>query len=146
MLTLAYFIGILLVLFIVYKILGAVGLVQTRKKKLEKKEEQQAEEGLRDTVYFDPNFLVGKMEGYNALNSIAAQHALDLYNAIKGLGTNEEKVFAIFSRLKSKYNVAEVAYRYKYHFNRDLLTDLLNDLNDEEQVTLFDIINKKPVK
>ena len=146
MLTLAYFIGILVVLFVVYKILGAVGIIQTRKKKLRLASEEKAETALRATEYFDPNFLVGRMEGYAALNSVAAQHAQTLRNAIAGFGTNEEAIFAVFNRLKSKYNIAEVAYRYKYHFNRDLLTDLLDDLNDAEQVTLFNIINKLPVK
>ena len=146
MITVAYFIGILIVLFIVYKILGAVGLIKTQAKKKAEILKNEAATALRDAEYFSPTFLKGKYPPYVPLGNEAKLMAADLHKAMAGLGTNEERIFSTFGRMKSKYNISEVALCYKQGYNGDLLTDLLNDLNSSERVTLWGIISKLPEK
>ena len=146
MITLAYFIGILVILFIVYKILGAVGIIKTRAKKLKVKEEAKAETELRASEYFNPLFLKDKLSSYKPLKDSAKSAAHNLRNAMSGFGTNEEGIYTTFGRLKNKYNISEVSLYYLQEYKRDLLTDLLDELTAAEQVTLFDIINKLSVK
>jgi len=145
MITLAYFIGILIVLYIVYKLLGKVGIIKTAAKRKEEKAEVIAETELRTSEYFDPMFLKDR-DGYSPLKSLAAKYATDLRDALRGMGTNEEKIFTTFGKLTSKWNISEVALNYQVKYERDLLTDLLNDLTEAEQLTLFNIIDKLPVR
>jgi hypothetical protein len=146
MLTLLYIAAFMIALFVVYKILAAIGLVTTRKEKIEEKEEKEAETQLRESDYFSPTFLKDKTSQYVPLGNAAKQAAVDIRAAVVGLGTNEEKIFTTFGRLKSKWNISEVSLCYKQGYNRDMLTDLLNDLNDEERLTLFNIVKKLPEK
>lgn len=146
MVTIAYIIGILVVLFIVYKILAGVGLIKTAKKKKEEAKKEEVAEELRTMDYFDPLFLQGKSGWTKIGSSRAAQYAADFRNMMRGLGTNEEGIYSVFGRLKNKYNISEISFEYTGKYNRDLLTDLLNELTDAEQVTMFDIIDKLPEK
>jgi hypothetical protein len=43
-------------------------------------------------------------------------------------------------------NISEISLQYRKGYNRDLLSDLLNDLTEKEQLTLWNIINKLPEK
>ncbi len=145
MMTIAYLIAIVIVLFIVYKILTAVGLIKTAAKRRELKAETAAESELRDMDYFNFNILKGN-KTYKPLGDPAKQYAYDIHKALKGWGTNEERIFTTFGKLNNNLNIAEVALCYKQGFNADMLTDILNDLNDNEKLDLFNIINKLPNK
>ena len=145
MITIAYFIAIVIVLFVVYKFMAKIGLVKSRSKKLQEKAIATAESELRTLEYLDPMILENRPAAYVPLKSVAAGNfAAELRNAIRGLGTNEELIYSVFGRLKNKYNIAEVALSYRVNYNRDLKTDLLDELTDKEQVTLFELINKLP--
>lgn len=145
MMTIAYFAAILIALYVVYKILASVGLIKTRKKKLAEKAQTTAETELRTLEYFNPLLLKVKPAGYVPLgSSTGGMYAVLLRQAMAGLGTNEEKLFGVFGKLKNKYNISEVAAYYLVKFNRDLQSDILNELTDKEQVTLFEMINKLP--
>ena len=149
MITLAYFIAIIIVLYIVYKILAAVGLIKTPAKKREENEEASAMTMIRTDEYFDPlyiqkNNLIGQHKSLGANAGI--QYAQDLRAALKGAGTDEEAVFTTFGKLYNKINVSEVSGRYLVQYNRDLRTDLLNDLSASEVTTLMNIINGLPDK
>jgi hypothetical protein len=146
MLTIAYFIAIVVVLFIVYKFLGKIGLIKTADKKKQDEAETKAAQTLRTSVYFDPMYLKGKTKTYNQLGNDAQYYAATIMKALGGFGTDEELIYATFGKLKSKENIAEVAAYYLQDYNRILQADLLNDLSDEEMVILNDIISKLPNK
>lgn len=142
MLTIAYIIGILIVLYIVYKVLGKIGLVKTK----EKRKQETAVEDLRSVKQFSTKYLADKIDNYPQLGKLGKDYAVRLHDAIKGAGTDEETIFSIFSQLRSKENISEIAVYYKAAYQRDLLTDILNDLTDKEKATLMEIINKLPAK
>lgn len=139
MLTLAYFIGIAVILYIVYKFMGKIGLISSK----ESKKEDKAAAELRSFPYFDPLYLKDKMKSYTKLPG-ADLYVVELRQAIKGAGTDEEKVYAVFGKLRSKENISELALRYMDKYNSDLHADLLGELSDSEMLTLMNIINKLP--
>lgn len=140
--SIVYIAGAFIALVLVYKILAGVGIIKTAKRR----ERSGAESELRQSDYFNPLFLSGRTGGYASLGSAAKDTARLLRQAVRGAGTNEEKIFSAFGRLPSRWSISEVALSYKSLYNRDLLSDLLNDLNDREQLTLWDIIKKLPEK
>jgi len=143
MITIAYFIGILVILFIVYKILAATGLIKTNAKKKEEAAENAAVDTIRTDDIFNPEYYFDKK--FQSLgNQYITLYSNELYKAMTGLGTDEEAIFVVFGNLKNKCNVSELAAGYKYKFNRNLKTDLLNELNEKDAATLIKIINKLP--
>ena len=140
MITIAYIIGIFIVMFVVYKFLGKIGLVTTA----EKRKQEKNAEALRSVSEFNPLYLQDKTNTYKKLGTQAKDYAARLYKAIAGVGTNEDEIFNIFSQLKSKNNIAEISLYYRAGFNRDMLTDLMGDLNQKEQAKLKIIIDKLP--
>lgn len=146
MVTLAYIIGILVLLFIVYRILGKVGLVTTREKKRTEAEKTEAVSNLRTDEYFNPLYYKGK--SYKSVGqALGEKYAGDLRIAMSGAGTDEELINATFGKLYNKVNVSEVAaYYYLKTKGRDLQADLLNELSDKEIVELMNIINALPNK
>lgn len=139
----AYIAGLLLVLFFVYKILAGFGIIKTAKKTKAKAEEDKAINDLRGVDQFTPEILPDG-QGYKNLSAPAQIYAETLRKAIRGLGTDEEAVFSIFSRLGSKRDITEIATAYRSKYDKDLLTDLLNDLTDKEKAKLMLIINNLP--
>ena len=145
----AYLVGIVIVLFVVYKILAATGLIKTAavKKKLALKE--QATENLRTSEVFNPEYY--KTQKFKSLGeNFAKQLAIDIHHAVNpsiftlGLGTDEELIYVTFGKMYNKCNISEVADQYKRKYNSDLQSDLLNELTDKEAVPLFKIINELP--
>lgn len=139
----AYIVALLLILFFVYKILAGFGIVKTAKKKKEKAVEEAAINDLRGVQYFTPDLLANN-QGYKGLSGQAQVYAETLRKAIRGLGTDEEAIYSIFSRLENKSQITEIATVYRSRYGKDLLTDLLNDLTDKEKAKLMIIINKLP--
>jgi len=145
MITIAYFIGILVILFIVYKILGATGLVKTKAKKIEEKAEENAVNEVRTNDIFNPEYYFDKK--YQSLgNQYITMYSNELRKAMQGIGTNEEAIFVVFGKLMNKCQVSELAAGYKYKFQRDLKTDLLNELSASDIATIMSIVNKLPNK
>lgn len=141
--TAGYIIAMLLILFFVYKILRGLGIVKSAAKTKAKAAVQTAINDLRGVEQFNVEYLNNKRD-YKSLSGLAQTYAEELRKAIRGLGTNEEAIFSIFSRLQSKANISEIATVYKNRYDRDLLTDLLNDLTDKEKAKLMLIINNLP--
>ena len=134
-------------LIIVYRILTAIGLIKTAARKRTIKAEQSAEAELRTTEYFNPLFLKDKLEGFKTLGKTEARDiAAQIYKAVRGIGTNEEMIYSAFNRIPTKYHIAEISMYYRNDFKRDLLSDLLGDLTDKEQLILWNLISKKPIK
>ena len=151
MVTIGYFIGILIILYIVYKILNAVGLLKSQADKRDDALKAAAVTSLRLDSYFDPNYFQS-VNNYNGLSvGDATDKALSLRNAMAGIGTDEEKIYSIFGGLPSKTAISEVSNRYKdqygfpfYIMSDDLKTDLLNELDATEVTTLMSIIDSLP--
>lgn len=141
--TAAYIAAILIVLFFVYKIMKGLGIIKSKAKDKAKAEKAQAITDLRGVEQFDVLYLE-KSKNYKSMSSLAIEYADQLRKALKGLGTDEETIFSIFSRLNNKLQISEVALVYKNKYKSDLLNDLLNDLTDKEKVTLMKIINDLP--
>ena len=144
MITLAYIIGMLIVLFIVYKILAAVGLIKTAKKKRAEAEKEAAVEMLRTDEYWKPEYWRThphkKMSG-----TIIGQYMQDIYGSIYNrLNTNSEKIFSTFGKLYNKANISELAEVYNIQYGRDLQASLLNNLNKTHIAELMNIINSLP--
>jgi len=141
----AYIAGLLLVLFFVYKILAGFGIIKTAKKKKEQAAEDKAINDLRGVEQFTPDAnVLSENQGYKLTSASAQIYAETLRKALRGLGTDEEAVFSIFSRLDSKRDITEIATAYRSKYDKDLLTDLLNDLTDKEKAKLMLIINNLP--
>lgn len=141
--SIVYISGLLIVLFIIYKILSSLGIIKTGKAKAQDKAESKAETLLRTSEYFNP-LLIKKYPDYIPINP--TEQAKELRKAFRGLGTDEEKIYTVFGRLKNKLNVSELALTYKAEYGNDLATVILNDMTDKEQLILMDIINKLPVR
>jgi len=143
MITIAYFIGIIIILFVVYKILAATGLIKTQAKKKEEALKDAAVDTLRTDDIFNPEYYFNKK--FQSLgNQYITAYSNELRKAMTGLGTDEEAIFVVFGNLKNKCNVSELAAGYKYKFNRNLKTDLLNELSEKDAATLIGIVNKLP--
>jgi hypothetical protein len=151
MLTIGYFIGILIILYIVYKILNSVGLLKTPADKKKDALKAAAVSSLRLDSYFDSEYYQS-VSTYNGLTvDDATAKALDLRNAMAGIGTDEEKIYTIFGALPSKVAISEISNRYKdqygfpfYIMSDDLKTDLLNELTADEVTNLMTIIDGLP--
>jgi hypothetical protein len=148
--SIAMIIGIVVALYIIYKILNAFGLLKTASDKRDDAAKAAAVSSLRVDQYFDPNFYADK--NFNALDlDTAVKDAKDLRSAMAGIGTDEESIYTIFGGLPCKMAVSQVADCYKqqygfpfYIMSDNLKTDLLNELTAEEVNTLMGIINNLP--
>jgi len=112
-------------------------------KKLKKQDVKKSAENLRGLEQFNPDFK--QFETFARLGDpVAGEYADNLRKAVRGWGTNEEVIYSIFGRLKNKANISEISAQYYLKYRRDLLVDLLDDLNNKEQAILFNIIQKLP--
>ena len=145
MITIAYLIGMVVVLFIVYKLLVKVGIIKSSAKKRAEAEQGAAVDMLRTDEYWKPDYYKGL--SFKSLGSNAATlYAQTIRAGLRGFGTNEEKINVTFGKLFNKCNVSEVSEKYYLQYGRDLQTDLLNDLSDKEVASLMNIINGLPNK
>jgi hypothetical protein len=138
-----YIAGAIIGAYFIYKVMGRLGLVETKRDR----EEKESIESLRTLDYFDPMILENRPSGYVALGeSKGNMYAEILHNAIAGLGTDEEAIYSVFGKLNNKYNIAEIAGYYQVNYLRDLSSDILGDLSDSEKTELMNIIKKLPTK
>lgn len=143
--TILYGIAIVVILYVVYQVLTKIGLIKTRTKRQAIAAKTEAEANLRASEYFNP-LLLKNNEKYVPLAGTGKLYAGMLYKAMRGLGTDEEAIYSVFGRLHSKENISELALYYQTIGKRDLITDILNELTDKEQATLWSIIEKLPNK
>lgn len=136
-----YIAGALVGAYFIYRVMAKLGLIKTAS---DRREEQAVAE-LREYDYFNPMILKGR--SWTRLGDTQAKSfAGELYTAMHGnfffgLGTDEEAIYSVFGRLSDKYQIAEVAGWYQIEFNINLLSDILNELNDSEKARLMGIIN-----
>ena len=142
MVTLAYFIGIIIILFVVYKVLAKFGIIKTAAAKAQEAKEAASVNEIRTGDFFDPEYWKTK-SGFNKLGAEqAAEYASDIYGSIYWrINTNSEKIFSTFGKLTNKTQISEIADQYKQKYDRDLQASLLNNLNEGHIAELTDIIN-----
>ena len=130
----------LLVLYFLNKILGAFG-IRKSKGRLEK---DAAEQSLIQMRYFEPGYY--KLKTHQALGDTRAQqYANDLKKAYRGLkGTDEDAVYSTFAKLTNKTQISEIANQYYMITGKDLKARTLKELNDKEQLKLYNIIRSLP--
>jgi len=139
----AMLLGLLIVVFIVYKLMATVGIIKTGAKKREEAEKVVAVEMMRTDEYWNPSYSQGrtfKQIGSNAANV----YAQTIRRAIRGPGTDEEAIYVTFGKLYNKANISEIASLYEQQYGKSLQTDLLNDLSEKEIAKLMNIINGLP--
>lgn len=144
MITITYFVGLVIVIFIVLQLLKKIGLVKSAAKKRSEKEQKAAVEMLATDDYFKPSYYKDKKFKSIGSNS-ANQYSQLLHKAIRGLGTDENAIYSTFGKLYNKTNISEIAESYNLQYGKDLQTDLLNDLTDKEITKLMNIINGLPL-
>jgi hypothetical protein len=148
MITLAYIIGIVIVIFIIYKVLQKVGLIKTSAEIDAAKAYTTSLSNLRTDTHFDPAFLTDNQNiAYKPIGDASQGYAEDIHDSIYGflqIGTNAEKIFSTFSKCFNKFNISEIAGAYLKEYDRDMRSDLLNNLSDDHVTTLNDIIGKLP--
>jgi len=66
-----------------------------------------------------------------------------LYDAISGLGTNWNEISQVFTELKDKVAIAQVAQSYLQNYKETLLSALNGDLDDSQNKDLVGMITKK---
>jgi hypothetical protein len=148
--NLATLIGLLIVIFIIYKIMASLGIIKTRASKNKDKNEAAAINVIRTGEFWNPEYYKGKV--FKSLgNNTAEQYARDLRDAMRGVGTDEEAIFSTFGKMYNKFNISEVSDKYKqqygfpfYIMSDNLQADLLDELSDAEAATLIKIINELP--
>jgi len=69
-----------------------------------------------------------------------------LREALKGLGTDEDKIKEVFNRINSGIQLAQVAESYYSHYKRSLFADLLDDISPDSKTgkDLYRILSNKP--
>jgi hypothetical protein len=146
MITLLYFIGIVIILFIVIKLLQKFGLIKTAAQKRTETEQTAATEMLRTDDYFSPDYYKGrnfKSLGTNSANEYATSIHDSIYGFLK-VNTNAEPILTTFGKLYNKCNVSEVSAFYNLQYGRDMQADLLNNLNKGHITDLMNIVNGLP--
>jgi truncated hemoglobin YjbI len=141
-------IGLLVFLFVIYKILDAAGLIKTHADKVADAKRAAAVTDLRISDYFSPEYYK-TFQTQPLSDNQASQYAKQLRGAMAGIGTDEETIYTIFGALPNHVAISQVANEYKkqygfpfYILSNSLQDDLLNELSPKEVEVLMSIINK----
>lgn len=127
-------------------ILKKLGLFtsKARQAKKEKKLAKTVAEGkLMKANTFDPNYHTNF--SFSAAEILQAQnYAEDLRKSMKGWGTRESKLFAVFQNVESKAMISLIADKYYTLYKRSLINDLIEELNKTDKAKLYTLISALP--
>lgn len=149
--SIAMIIGIVVALYIIYKILNAFGLLKTSADKRDDAAKAAAVSALRVDQYFDPDYYQ-TIDTYNGLTvDDATKYAKDIRSAMVGIGVDEETIYTIFGALPSKVAISEIADRYRnqygfpfYILSDNMKADILNYFSADKVNTLMQMIEALP--
>lgn len=131
----------LVILIILDQIMKAIGLKKNKNDKLK----DEAAASLRTNDFFDPMFYRGK--AFSSLGkSVANEYAKEIHSSLGMFNDDEEAIYALFGRLKCKYNISEIAESYYEYYKKQMLPEILSHLNKSEMAILNAIIEKLPEK
>jgi hypothetical protein len=71
--------------------------------------------------------------------------AEDVYNAVEGMGTNEQAVFDIFKKLKNKDDVLQLITAFGIKDGETLSQWIIGDLGDDDKATLNRLLSDKNI-
>lgn len=143
--------GILIAIILVVIIAKRFGLIKTQtqrktaKLKQEKKlEKEEAILKLDSMEFFDPDFVTKKI-GISKVffdTDVAKGYAKDLYKAMRGLGTDESKIYATLRLMKYGSQLSQVSAYYAKEYKQDLLNDFKDELNKTELNEVYIIVKE----
>jgi hypothetical protein len=133
-------------LFVVYKVLERLGIIQSSEEIKEAKELKKNLTNLESSNYWDFNkFLSTVPQGTLVLTQGGASaYADDIWNAKGVFNDDEDKVFAVFRAMKTQSQVASLAKRFNQKYSKDLYTFIRGFFNDEEMITVKKLLDAKP--
>ena len=148
----AYGLAFFVVAFILTLASRKFGLWRSRTaKKIDKKKEEiegdqdiaelMVIEDLNTSPWFDPNkWRSAPDSGKLAPDTIIMKKAKNIDDALGFWNDDEEKIYLQFRELNNKWQVSQLAYAWSQLKGTDLVTELLDNLNEEELVILSSII------
>jgi len=132
-------IAAIFVIIIVWRVLGKVGLVESK----ESRQKKEAVENFQTSPYFDKDYY--KNKSFKSLGAEPAkQYAKEIYNTHGVFNDSEDTLYSIFGNLKNKVNISEVAEQFYKLYGKDMKGYIANFLDDKEQAKLQTVISKLP--
>lgn len=134
-----YAVAVIVVIIFLTAILRKIGIFKTKAKKEEISNIQE----IREVEYFNPTYYK-TVKAKNLPENLSLELAREIRKAVRGGGTNEDRLYSAFSRMYNKTNISQVAESYYLEYKSDMKTDILNDLNKKEVSSLMELIKSKP--
>lgn len=140
-------IPIIIILFVIFLLLKRFGLIRTReqRKAAKEKKQQKIERKAIDTTitkeqYFKPTYWRKVSANRLLPEKTARTYATNLRSALKKFGQIQAtKVMAIFNTLTDKAQVSQLSFYYQANYERDMVTDLINNLKKAELLKLYNV-------
>jgi hypothetical protein len=67
-----------------------------------------------------------------------------LYEAFKGIGTRDKKIYAIYTGIENQKKMSQVANAYAVKYGETLISRLIKELDEKERSSLYKIVKSKP--
>lgn len=130
--------GVAIVYFGVIKpVFEAVGLKDSKE---DKENKATIEQGSKKE-YWSPSFWKQAPYKLTYAEPNYAKFAGDISSAVLGLGTDEEKIYGTFRKLRSQQDLSKIADVYFIKYNQDLYETLVDEFDLDELATLQKIID-----
>ena len=71
--------------------------------------------------------------------------AEDIYNAVEGMGTNEQAIFDVFNKVKNKDDVLQLISSFGVKDGETLSQWIIGDLGDDDKATLNRLLSDKNI-
>lgn len=145
------------ILFVVYSVMQKIGIIKTAAEKAKANKVQQLTESTADFYTsefyktFDKKYLLNEKE---AKDIAATLHESMFSSGVKSfltygvasLGTDESKLFAALTKIKSKVKFSQIADVYNKAYSTDLYTDILSELGETDLLKFSNYIESLPTK
>ena len=100
---------------------------------------------ITDMAWTNPKYLENPPSGTSALYAqTALKHAKDIVAAWGFTGDNEEQVYSVLKKIRTQYQLAQVAKNYEVLTKVNLAYDLKTRLGEDEFQIVNTIITKMP--
>lgn len=115
------------------------------KESSEDRESKKSEDKAALSV-FNPNYYKANLPCTIITTSSADLLSKRIYDAMGFFNDDEAAVFGVFRQLKSKCQVSFLSERFYLIYKKDLLSYLKTYFNQSEMNTVFEIVNRLPIK
>lgn len=132
--------GLLVFLFVVYKMMQKFGLLKTEEAAQLEKDNQSASSSLENP--FSPRYFKSQPgKKIQLLKSAAAKKLADqIYNSIGNFYDDENSVYGAFRQLKYKTQVSQLADTFAKYHQADLFIYLERNFNEKEIKVIHNIV------